>query len=131
MNEKSCKRKLKQLMESAELKPLLDCLDKFSGECGSRSEQCMFWNNFLEIVNMIKSLVTADREGDFTLHMKAIQDLCPVFLGCGSLNYQRYATFYLEQLKDLKNKMPELLLSFMKEDFVVKRTEGSFNADGW
>ena len=67
MNEKSCKRKLKQSMESTELKPLLDCLDKFSGECGSRSEQCMFWNNFLEIVNMIKSLVRADRDGDFPL----------------------------------------------------------------
>ena len=84
MNEKSCKRKLKQIMESTELKPLLDCLDKFSGEYGSLSEQCMF-----KIVNMIKSLVRADREGDkFPLHMKAIQDLCQVFIGCCSLNYQ-------------------------------------------
>ena len=110
-------------MVSTELKPLLDCFDKFSGECGSRSEQYMFWNHFLEIVNIIRILVRADREGDFPLHMKAIQDLCPVFLGCGSLNYQRYATFYFEQLKDLKNKMPELLLSFMKGIFVVKRTD--------
>ena len=104
MNEKSCKTNLKQILESTELKPLLDYLEKFSGEHADHSRSSAFSGTI------------------FPLQMKAVHDLCPVLLGCGSINYQRYATIYLEQLKDLK-KMPELHLSFMKGYFVVKRTE--------
>ena len=119
---------LDQIMESSQLELFLSSIDQFSELCCQTSEQCKFWIGFLKIVDMIKNLVRADREGDFPLHMKAMQDLCPVFLGCGSINYQRYGTFYLEQLKNLKFKMPELYQSFMKGDFVVRRTNGNFCA---
>ena len=130
LNSDSSALWLDKILQSDKLQPFLDSLEIFYKDCGSRSEQCKFWNGFVRIIDMIKNLIKADREGDFLLHMKAIQDLCPIFMGCGSINYQRYATYYLEQLKNLQHKMPELYASFLKGDFVVKRKSGSFNAVG-
>ena len=64
-------------------------------------------------MKIIKNLVRADQEGDFLLHMDALQKLYPTFMGCGSLYYQSFATFYLEQLNNLRFTMPELY-SFLK-----------------
>jgi len=107
LNSNTSTRQLNEIVCSETLKLLLESQDKFVKDC-SRSEQCKFWNGFLMIITMIKNFVKADREGDFLLHIKSLQDLCPIFMGCGAINYQRYATYYLEQLKNLKFEMPEL-----------------------
>jgi hypothetical protein len=76
-------------------------------------------------MNVIEDLVRADRDGDFLLCMVTIQNLCPLFLGCGSFNHQLYVSFYLEQLKNPKNPMHELQASLLHGDFVIKGKGGS------
>ena len=79
-------------------------------------------------MSLIKNLIKADRDGDFLLHIKTMVDLCPVFQGCGSINYLRYGSFYVEILKQLKETHPEVYFEFLNGGFVVKRNVGSFNA---
>ena len=57
-----------------------------------------------------------------------IEELCPILMGAGSINYLRYATFYLEQLKTIKETQPDLWISLVDGGFVVKLKQGSFNA---
>jgi hypothetical protein len=128
LNIRASADKFQSILQSGTCEILLSALDTFSESCGQQSQQCQFWNEFLRIIGLIKKLIKADREGDFLLHMKAVEELCPVFMGCGSFNYLRYGTFYVEQLKSLNNCMPELYASFMGGDFVVKRKDGRFNA---
>ena len=52
----------------------------FSKTCQQRSEVCKYWNGFISITSMLHNLISADREGDWEGHLKAIQDLLPVFV---------------------------------------------------
>ena len=107
---------------------LLSAIKLFDEQCNENSEQCKFWNNFRYIVGVIKNLVLADREGDFLLSVKSIQDLCPIFLGADAIHYLRYCSFYLETLKSLKYDHPQLYAAFMKGNLVIKTSKGPFNA---
>ena len=106
---------------------LLSAIKLFDEQCNENSEQCKFWNNFRYIVGVIKNLVLADREGDFLLSVKSIQDLCPIFLGADAIHYLRYGSFYLKTFKSLKYDHHKLYAAFMKGDFVIKTSKRPFN----
>jgi len=119
---------MKKLLGDSEVKNLIDAVKCFDEKCASESEQCKFWYNFQHIMNVIKDLIRADRDGDFLLSIKSIQSLCPIFLGCDAIHYLRYGSFYVETLKSLQHEHPDLYSSFLKGDFVVKTSRGRFNA---
>ena len=54
------------------------------------------------------------------LHLKAVDSLLPIFLGCDGINYLRYCSFYMEQIKRLKFTHNSLYLSCVSGDFFVK-----------
>ena len=111
-----------------EVATLLSAVDKFSNKCSVESEQCKYWENYLRIINTIKNLVRADREGDFLLHIKTVEELLPIFLGGDSINYLRSGSFYLELFKNLKNTHKDLYFAFLRGDFVVKTNIGRLSA---
>ena len=53
--------------------------------------QSRYWDGIIQPAKVLKSLIAADREGDWDGHLQAIQDLLPVFYASGSVNYLRYA----------------------------------------
>ena len=57
-----------------------------------------------------------------------MQELLPVFLECDSINYLRYASFYLETIQKLPQDYTEIYKEFIKGKFAVKTKKGSFNA---
>ena len=133
-NSISCKKPsssqklMEQLQVDEDVIALLSAIKLFDEQCNENSEQCKFWNNIRYIVGVIKNLVLADREGDFLLSVKSIQDLCPIFLGADAIHYLRYGSFYLETLKSLKYDHPKFYAAFMKGDFVIKTSKGPSNA---
>ena len=76
----------------------------------------------------MKSLIACDRTGDWQGHLQTVQELLPVFLECDSINYLRYASFYLETTRKLPQDYPEIYKEFIKGKFAVKTNKGSFNA---
>ena len=102
------------------VKKLMEAFENFSLKCSERSEMCRYWETFIKIVDILKKLIRADREGDFLLHVKTVGELLPLFTGGDGVHYIRCASFYHELLKNLKVKHPELDASFLQGDFVVK-----------
>ncbi len=51
----------------------------FLTQCEERSELCQYVAIFQHIVGIIKSMVTADREGNCVLHVAAVEDSMPLF----------------------------------------------------
>ena len=60
--------------------------DLFSGECEANSELYRYWDGLIKLSRILKNLVAADREGNWTAHLQVMQDLLPVFLESGSIN---------------------------------------------
>ena len=127
LDSKSAKERLTDIKNTSGLSRLLDAFDTFSQKCKEKSEICLYFENYILIVETIKNLVRADREGNFLLHMKTVGELCAIFTGGDGIHYMRCISFYHELLKNLKDKHPELYGNFMQGDFVIKTKKGSFN----
>ena len=94
-NKSVSQSSMSDLIECNTVNKLKQDIDRFEKICSESSSQCKYWFNFLKIMNLIRNFIRSERDGDFLLNMKTIQDLLPVFLGCDSLNYLRYGSFLL------------------------------------
>ena len=88
---------------------------------------CKYWNGFIDNVNCIKALIAADRTGDWEGHLDAVENLLPIFRGCDSINYLRYATFYLESVRRLPTDHSAIYEMFMKGYFVINESHRKFS----
>lgn len=93
-----------------------------------KSEMCRYWDTFLYFVNLLKFLIAADRNGDWDSHLQAIQKLLPVFREFDSINYLRYASWYLKKMRWLEEEHPEVYQKFKAGHFVVRQTKLPFSA---
>ena len=72
-------------------------------------------------------MIDCDRNGDWEGHLQTVQKPVPVFREIGSINYLRYASFYVEKMRKLPIEYPDIYKEFMKGKFVVKPKTGNFN----
>ena len=119
---------IENLKCDSDVNKLLDAYKAFENQVVANSEQCRYLCNYQYIVQVIKNLVRSDRDGDFLLGVKSVQQLCPIFLGLDGINYLRYASFYLELLKQLEQNHPALYHEFLKGSHVIKCQQKSFSA---
>ena len=98
---------------------LMHDFDSFITHASDKSSMCKYWNGFIDNVNCIKALIEADRTGDWEGHLDAVENLLPIFRGCDSINYLRYATFYLESMRRLPTDHPAIYEMSMKGYFVI------------
>ena len=61
-------------------------------------------------------------------HLRTVETLLPIFQQCDSINYLRYASFYLQKMRQLPDEFPEIYDHFKNGEFVVKGKPGTFNA---
>ena len=71
--------------------------------------------SLLKLVNILKNLISADKEGNWKGHLQAIQNMIPVFCRTGSVNYQLYFSLYLELMQQLPEEHPSICKSLWKE----------------
>ena len=86
-------------------------------------------HQFQHIASVIKHIFASDREGNFPLHIAAVEKSLPIFSESDCVNYLRYGSFYLESTRTLEATHPDIFQSFMNGLFVVKdKSLGYFNA---
>ena len=107
---------------------LMTKFESFLSECIEKSEVCQYLQLFQHIANVVKLTVTADREGNFALHMGAAEESLPIYRENDCLNYLRYGMHYIETTFALEEKAPDVFEKFIEGYFVVKEHEGFFNA---
>ena len=109
-------------------KPLLHKYAVFLAERQAKSDMASYFINVKRMIDLIKCLVTADREGDWPLHVSCIEASMAIFQEFDAVNYLRYGSYYLEKIKILEVAHPELYRKFMMSEFVVRDHTGSFNS---
>ena len=86
-------------------------------------------SGFIDNVNCIKALIGADQTGDWEVHLNTFEYLLPIFCRCGSINYLRYATFYLERMRRLPRDHPATYEMFLNYEmyFVISESHRNFS----
>ena len=92
---------------------------------------CWHWDGILTLIGLLKVLVVGDREGNWESHLQVIEKLLSIFLISVSINYLRYWSWYLEEMRKLPHEHPEVYKYFQEEKFVVKTNAGYVTLKQW
>ena len=82
---------------------------------------CNYFEDFLDMVELLKDLGAAHRGGDWEAHLLAVQNILPIIREFDSINYLRYGCLYLENMRCLPEEHPEIYTKFIQGNFVVKQ----------
>ena len=68
------KQKCQQIFNDSEenVQSLMEQYNKFSMLCKKQSQLCKYWDRIITLSNMLKNLVSADREGNWERHLQAV-----------------------------------------------------------
>ena len=82
----------------------------------------VFWNSYLEMVELVMNFVRATREGNWDLHLESIKNMLPWFFAYDHINYARYLPVYLAHMLLLQDTHPEAHALLTNGEFGVQRT---------
>ena len=107
-----------KILKSSDKKDLEEC------------ENFRYWNQFIIRHTTVLDLVRADREGNWPLHLDAMQRALYEFSAWDAVNYQRWGSIYLEEARNLEESHPDIYANFMNGSFSIKDTTHQFVAVG-
>lgn len=77
-----------------------------------------YWDQVLQLQQCLLVFVRAIRERNFELYICALEEMIPWFFALGHFNYARWAVVHLIEMKNLKEKFPDVYSEFMKGTLV-------------
>ena len=88
------------------------------------SNQFAFWNGFIKrIYPVLRDLTRSHREGNWPLHLSAVQRALPLSFAFDRTNYKRWLPLYFEDCLSLPERYPSIHENFLQGEFVVKLTK--------
>lgn len=83
------------------------------------------WQQYWELVELLKCFIAAERLGDWELHLYAVRRMLPIFHATGHYHYAKSGHLYLQQMQNLQSTLsPNVFESFVtKGFFTVRRTK--------
>ena len=92
-------------------------------------EQCLFRHNFIsKVFPVLRDLTRSLREGDWKLHLSAIQKALPLVFAFDGTSYKRWLPLYFEDSLSFPKKYPSIHESFLQGEFVVRLTQRNVSA---
>ena len=89
----------------------------------SKSPNGKLWIQYMKMVDILRSVIRAQRTGNFTLYIKALQNMLPFFASSGHNNYTKSVNLYIQDMCNLKVKNPTLYSMIASGHLFVRRSD--------
>lgn len=109
---------------------LFDDIEDFIIKNSNENENFKYWSQYLSMFQTVRNMIRADREGLWDLHMESFETALGIFAVMGAINYLRWGSVYLEEMRQLETTAPEILAKFRSGNFSIKEFPGRFIAVG-
>ena len=103
----------------------MSTLRKFKTFGKENSDSFMFWEVYLTMVHILLNYVRAERDGIWDLHLSSVAQMLPYFFGFDRINYSRWISVYLADMRLLPQTAPAVHNEFVKGNYPVKQTSNS------
>lgn len=92
-------------------------------------EDCNYvvWRQYMDMIGILLRFTRAAREGNWSLYVSAFSEMLPWMSVYDHINYLRWGTVFVADMKQLHITAPEVEEGFTSGDFVVKETAHLFN----
>jgi len=92
--------------EDETLRQLAQAIDAHWETLAKDNRTIKLWSVYNCGIKLIKMFLRAERTGDWPLHIHTIEQMLPYFHAAGHLPYAKSTHLYLQQMKELKDKIP-------------------------
>ena len=87
------------------------------------SRTSKLWLQYMEMINLLRKFLKAERTGNWLLHLQTLQEMLPYFAAAGHNLYTKSAYIYIQQMLELEEKHPDIHTCFMSGYHVVRRSD--------
>ena len=98
-------------------------MNAYCDQLSSESRTARLWLQYIEMVELLRQFIKAERTGKWQLHLKTLRDMLPFFTASGHNLYAKSAYLYLVKMNALQKTHPKLYDYFMKGFHVVRRSD--------
>ena len=77
----------------------------------------------MDMVDILRQSIKAERLGDFRLHLKSVHNMLPYLAASGHNHYTKSAWLYLQQMLQLENSHPDVYEFFTRGHHVIRRSD--------
>ena len=122
----------KQILQaSEELKFLGNSKQSLTNYLRHKSRTAKFWIQYLEYIDVLKLFITAERTGDWGMHLSALRLMLNLFAATGHINYAKCARLHLQQMLELETKHPWVHKNFVEHGYHTVRRSDRYWAGLW
>ena len=104
------------------LDEIYEIVEKRKTEISKSSRTCAMWVKYLEMTQIARDLVRAERTGDWLLHLNTVQKCLPIFGASGHFNHLKTTYLYLMKSHQLPTSCPRVYENFVQGGFVCRRS---------
>ena len=105
------------------LNRIKDRLQTHAESAKMSSRTSALWVQYMNMVDILRKFIRAERTGNWALHLQAIQDMLPYLAASGHNLYTKYARVYLQQMTDLKAEHPDVQQRFDDGFHAIRRSD--------
>ena len=81
------------------------------------------WIQYLDMIQILKTFIKAERTGEWELSLKALQQMLPYFAAAGHNLYLKSVYVYLQSMHQLKDSNPRVYEAFKTGHHVIRRSD--------
>ena len=119
----SRKTTMQEVESSVELQALQMKLDMFTETLESKYLTAKLWLEYMEMVNVMRAFIRSERTGDWSLHLRTLQDMLPYLAASGHNLYTKSLNVYLKQMIRLEDTHPDVHRQFTQGMHVVRTSD--------
>lgn len=113
-----------EIAQSTVVKSFVDILENQLRRSNESGRTQKLWIQFIEMVEIVRMFIRAERSGDFLLHLHCVHQMLPIFHASGHFNYAKSAHVYLQDSLELLNTLHQENDLFVNCGyFTIRRTE--------
>ena len=99
-----------------------ECVHRKQDLLAERSRTAALWIQYLEMVDILRSFIRAERTANWELHLKALTRMLPYLAASGHNLYVKCARLYLQSMTDLRTDHPDVYRDFALGLHVARRS---------
>ena len=87
------------------------------------SRTAALWLQYMEMVNILRTFIKAERTANWELHLQAVSEMLPYLAASGHNLYVKCARLYLQSMSSLRDDHPVVYRDFVSGFHVVRRSD--------
>ena len=105
--------------------PILDKITKVletQKKSMSNDRTAKLWLQYMDMVEILRKFIKAERMGNWSLHLEAVSDMLPYLAASGHSLYAKSARIYLQTMLNLERDHPDVNRNFAQGFHVARRS---------